>query len=227
MRIPFSLGSVVSWPFMIVLVPLTLTLPWIVKLWSFASKEGTPGAGDNLIASAIAVEVARYFSDSKELQHTRIIAASYDSEESGLRGARAFFKRHKHNESLLMGKVYNFNIDCPYEAKEIFFLTSDINGSVKLSESMAQRCTRIAHTLGYDAVSKPIAMLTGGTDAAEAAKVGIEATTLMAMPWDNSSRSSVYHTPQDTPDAIEPEAVEISLEIAIHVIKEIDQLSVE
>lgn len=207
-------------PFLLFQIILTVAIYLMAKLWFFASNEATPGAGDNLIASAMAIEVARYFKNrEKPLEHTRLIVASFDGEEAGLRGARHFYKN---NKELFEGSLYNFNVDCPYFAKDLFFLTSDINGSVKLSQQMATQCVDIAKGMGYEAFSQPIAFLTGGTDAAEAAKAGFEAVSLMAMPWDNKSRANVYHTPNDLPEAIEAEAVKRSLSIAIRFIEQVD-----
>ncbi|MFA6648388.1 MAG: M28 family peptidase, partial [Candidatus Izemoplasmatales bacterium] len=73
---------------------LSLGLVLIIQMWFFASSKGTPGAGDNLIASTMAIELGRYFSENK-LDHTRIIITSFDAEEEGLRGARAFAKANK------------------------------------------------------------------------------------------------------------------------------------
>jgi len=168
------------------------------------------------------VELAAYFKQREALKSTRLVIASFDGEEAGLRGSRAFFRRHRDNRELLSGQGWNFNVDCPYNAKDLFFLTSDINGSVKLSQEMAAECVTIAKSMGFDAFSQPIAFLTGATDAAEAAKVGFEATTLMAMPWGNTKRAAAYHTPNDVPSAIEPLAVEASLSIAIRFIENLD-----
>jgi aminopeptidase YwaD len=207
----------------ILTILFSLAAYFVLKLWNFASKEGTPGAGDNLIASTMGVQIARYFREKEEsLKHTRLIVASFDAEEAGLRGARNFYQKHKDNQELFSGKLYNFNVDCPYEAKELFFLTSDINGSVKLSQQMATSGVEIAKSMGYEAYSQPIAFLTGGTDAAEAAKIGFEATSLMGMRWDNKERSSVYHTSKDLPEAIELEAIKRSLSIAIKFIEQLD-----
>lgn len=215
-----------SLPFILLLIVLTAATPLVAKLWRFASKEGTPGAGDNLIASTMAIQVARYFDNNRKrgtpLRHTRVVLASFDAEEAGLRGAREFYRRHRTDGGMLEGKGWNFNVDCPYQAKDLFFLTSDINGSVKLSQEMATRCVTIAKSMGYEAFSQPIAFLTGGTDAAEAAKAGLEAVSLMAMPWDNKERASVYHTPADLPEAIDPKAVEQTLSIAIRFIEQVD-----
>ena len=87
---------------------------------------------------------------------------------------------------------------------------------------MATKCVSIAKSMGFEAASQPIAFLTGGTDAAEAAKAGAKAVTLMAMPWSNKERAAVYHTSADTPDAIEPQAVEEAISIAIKFIEQLD-----
>ncbi len=197
----------------------------VLQLWFFASSKCTPGAGDNLVASAMAVEALRQISkdkkEGKTLKHTRVIALSFDAEEEGLRGAYAFAKK---NEDMLKSTpTYLYNVDCPYDLKDMFFLTSDINGSVKLSESFANACSISAKKLGYDTKVKPIAFLTGGTDAGELAKVGVDATTMMAMPWDNSERAAVYHTPNDTIDAVEKEAIEAGLQIFFDMVYTKDQ----
>jgi len=207
-----------------ILLLLTAMLPVVANLWFFASDEGTPGAGDNLISCAMAVQLSRYFSRNKDngipLAHTRLIFASFDGEEAGLRGARAFYAKYKNQ--LVTTPTWNFNVDCPYFAKDLFFLTSDINGSVKLSQEMATKCVTIARSMGFEAKSQPVAFLTGGTDAAEAAKVGIHAVSLMAMPWETNEVGAVYHTPRDLPESIEPQVVEETLSIAIRFIEQTD-----
>ena len=197
----------------------------VLQLWFFASSKATPGAGDNLVASVMALESLRNIAALKKegqgLKHTRVIALSFDAEEEGLRGAYAYAKKHK-NE-LQATPTYLYNIDCPYTLKELFFLTTDINGSVKLSEELAQDCANAAKKLGYPSCKKPIAFLTGGTDAAELAKVGVKATTLLAMPWDNNERGAVYHTPNDTIDQVEKAVVKAGLEIFFDMVKTKDQ----
>ncbi|RLI64960.1 MAG: hypothetical protein DRO88_05895 [Promethearchaeia archaeon] len=186
-----------------------VSLVFVLQMWFFRGNKGTPGAGDNLISVAIANEVAKKIvalrKQGKGLEHTRIFVCSWDGEEAGLRGARDFAK--KHYKELTEIPTYNFNMDCPYYLEEFFFMTSDINGSVKLSQEMAEECVEIAHSLGIPCTTKPIAFLTGGTDAGEMAKIGVKATNLMGMPWGNSQRASVYHTPRDTVDSIESQAV--------------------
>lgn len=208
----------------IVAIVATIGALIVLQLWFFASSKCTPGAGDNLVASAMAVEALREVAKDKKagngLKNTRVVALSFDAEEEGLRGAYAFAKKNK--EMLKSMPTYLYNVDCPYCLKDMFFLTSDINGSVKMSETFANECAQSASKLGYATKVKPIAFLTGGTDAGELAKMGVEATTMMAMPWDNSERSSVYHTPNDTVDAVEKSAIKAGLEIFFDVVHKKD-----
>ena len=210
---------------MVVAIVSSIGALLVLQLWFFYSSKCTPGAGDNLVASCMAVEALRQIAkdkkDGKALQHTRVMAVSFDAEEEGLRGAYAFTKQNK--AMLQSFPTYLYNIDCPYYLKDMFYLTSDINTSVQLSEDFANLCAESAKKLGYEAKVKPIAFLTGGTDAAELAKVGVSATTLMAMPWDNTERAAVYHTPNDTVDAIEEKTIQAGLEVFYEVVQSIDK----
>jgi hypothetical protein len=69
----------------------------------------------------------------------------------------------------------------------------------------------------------PIPPGAGGTDAAEFAKVGVEATTLIGLPAKIQSERFVYHTLNDTVEHIEPAAVEATLKIALDYILKKEQ----
>ncbi len=203
---------------------LSLGACLVGQMWFFQSKKAAPGAGDNLIASSIAISLGKHFKELRDegqgLEHTRLIIMSFDAEEEGLRGARAFAK--KHHDHFKKTKTYLLNMDCLYDEKELFFLTSDLNDFVPLDEKLAHELVQHAHTLGIHVKTQRQAFLTGGTDAAELAKKGVHATTLIGMPWTNSSRSHVYHTPNDTLDHVHPQVVQDALQIYEHFIREKD-----
>lgn len=188
----------------------------LYHLWYFYDlKKGTPGAGDNMICVAIAMEIGKYFSNLKKnqnpLKHTRLVIASWDAEECGLRGARAFVKKHK--DDLQRIKTYNLNLECMYAHEELHFLNSDLNNFVPLSQKMAEEGVAIARDLSYSTKILSFPLLAGGTDAAEFAKNGIEATTLVAMSWEKRDHTSVYHTTRDILAHVDQEAVRRSIEI--------------
>jgi aminopeptidase YwaD len=208
-----------------------IVIIFLIPFWFFRGSMGTPGAGDNMIAVAIANQLGRLFAQQKKqgsgLQYTRLIIASWDAEEAGLRGARAFCKKYA---SLVQSlPTFNFNIDSIYRTKLLCVITSDINGFVKLSDGMVKDSLEIAQELGYPLKAIPFPFLAGGTDAGEFAKIGAEATTLLAMPLPAGSLAgskteyfNAYHTPDDTVDKIEPESVKASLEIIYSYIRKKD-----
>ncbi|OHT15276.1 putative aminopeptidase [Tritrichomonas foetus] len=203
----------------------TFCIIFVIPFWFYVNEKGTPGAGDNLISSSMAVELTNYYKEHKDsLKHTKLYFVSFDAEEIALRGSRAFYSVHKKEFNEV--KTWNFNVDCPYFVDELKFLTSDINGLQKLSSRLVNKIVEISHNLGYKrAHPKPLMFMTGGTDAAEAARVGIEATTLLGIPFSNKDchgRDVVYHTGKDTIDAVEPEIVVATLEIFTKFVEEVD-----
>jgi Zn-dependent M28 family amino/carboxypeptidase len=198
-----------------------------MPLWKFASDKGTPGAGDNLIASAIALELAAEFRRRRKsgtgLKNTRLIFASFDAEEAGLRGAKAFAQgRVKEFASI---PTYAYNMDCVYSLKDIHYLETDLNGSVRMDAESTELLCSVARAEKLPDRKEPIAFLTGGTDAAELAKAGVRATSLIAMKWGNDARANAYHTPADTVDAIQPEAVEAVIRLGVAFAERLDALA--
>jgi hypothetical protein len=189
----------------------------VIPMWFFLSDKGTPGAGDNLISSAMGVALAQHFASVPRLRHTRLVFASFDGEEICLKGSRAFFRRHKKEYHDV--KTWNFNVDCPYFITELKFLTTDLNGFVRSSTRLAARLTSIARDLGYKANTK------GMMFCVEAAAAGIEATTPLGMPYarfDERGRENVYHTPRDTIDAVDPEIVQATIEVFIRFVEQLE-----
>lgn len=185
--------------------------------WNFVKDEGTPGAGDNLIASSIGIEIAKHFSKNK-LKHTRLVIVSFDGEEAGLRGSRAFWNAHAKE----FVNCTNFNVDSPFFLKEFTLLKSDINGFLPLDKQMCDEIVEIGKKNDIKVQQKDLLFLLGGTDAAEAARHGIKATTLIGLPWTVGDYDPVYHTNLDIPENVEPEAVSGVLTLALHYIESKD-----
>ena len=141
----------------------SLLLLWVGQLWWFASAQSTPGAGDNMASSAAAWEALRHLAEQKAagqgLSHLRVIAASWDAEEAGLRGGRAWVKagRGPQADDRLALDTWNLNLECLYDVDELFLLTSDVNGTVKLSAELAEQCRRLLACRGRNVPAKPIA----------------------------------------------------------------------
>jgi hypothetical protein len=197
----------------------TFAFLWVHEMWFFLNEEGCPGAGDNLISSMMFAEVGKYFKHHK-LQRTRIVIASFDAEECGLRGSFAFWQRHK--TEFTATPTIHLNSDCPYYHDDLKFLTRDINLTMPLDRVLAEECVRISKSLGFDAVTCPIAFFAGATDSGEAARAGIRSTCLLSLPFTNEEKQTVYHTIDDTVDKIEPRAIAQAIAVAVRLAKAVD-----
>jgi aminopeptidase YwaD len=209
----------------VLLIILLAGLFFMVPVFFYMGRKGSPGAGDNLVACAMGIKIAERFGGvhaPKRLRRTRVIILSTDGEEPGLLGAEAFARKHR--EELLAVKTYVLNFDSIYKARELTLLTKDRNGTIRLSGSMAEKCGATAAELGYPVKMIPIPTFAGATDAARFSEIGVEALSIVGMSIPPIRENPGFHTPDDTVEQIEPEAVEACLEIAYHYILDKDRL---
>jgi aminopeptidase YwaD len=197
------------------LVVVLAGLPSVVGYFLMVSlRRGSPGAGDNLIASCMVSRLGKEIAARRDelLRTTRLRIVSFDAEEAGLRGAAAYMRAH----APALGKLpcFHLNFDSIYRLDCLKALTSDINGTVALSATMVADLVACADQRGYRLGRFAILFGAGGTDAAESARRGIESTTIIAMPTEIIRGDLVYHTAEDTVAQIEPSAVEACLSIA-------------
>jgi aminopeptidase YwaD len=198
-------------------------LPFVVGYFLLvALRRGTPGAGDNLVSSMMAVGLGKEIAARKAslLASTRIRIVSFDAEEAGLRGASAYFKAHAAELSRL--PCVHLNFDSLYRLRDLQVLTSDINGTVGLSPSLAELLVACARECGFAMRTFGMIFGAGGTDAAESARRGIPSTSIIALPTDIFRDRLVYHTMRDTVEQIEPAAVEACLRITLRLLSKLE-----
>jgi len=200
----------------------------VLPLWWFTTDTVSPGAGDNMIAVALANEVTRILADSKKsgnpwLAHTRIICLSVDAEESGLRGSMAYVASHAGEMAAV--KSYVLCLDTLYKADQLIFFNNDMNLTTNLSDAMASELAGVAGKLGYGARVTRMPWGGGSTDAASFARGGIEATCMLAfdLKVGKLPQDLVYHTSKDTTDAIEPAMVEQAINVTMNYILKKDE----
>ena len=181
---------------------------FVLPFLFFTTGQVVPGAGDNMVAVAIAGEVGRIFGAAKRpgeglLKNTRVVLASFDAEECGMRGARAFVTQHRQEMAAI--KTYVLNMDTLYRLKDLNFFRADRNSMVKLSYPVALECRDIARAMGYRATVSSMSPGGGHTDAAAFGEACIAATNLCAMSYNRMKAYHpwVYHTANDVSKYIE------------------------
>ena len=198
-------------------------LPFVIGYFFLVdTQRGSPGAGDNLIASVLIVRMARELAARKGelLRRTRVRVLSFDAEEAGLRGSAAYMRTHRSELKEL--PVFMLNFDSLYSAQHLHVLLSDVNGTVRLSRDMAEDVAECLNGDGHEPRLFSLIFGAGGTDAAEAARVGIKATTVIAISTAIIREGLVYHTPRDTVEAIEVEVVEACLRLIARYLERLE-----
>jgi hypothetical protein len=203
---------------------VVIGLLFAAPLFFFSTNRPSPGAGDNLNATSLAMTVAEYFYGERQrgnpLAHTRLVVLSTDGEEVGQRGAIHHARAHRDDLRAIPARV--FNIDSVYKLEDLSACTRDRNCTTGLSKSMADELVQVAAARGLRLRRLAIPFGGGGTDAAAFAMEGIAATSVIGLPTGPFSRSQYYHTERDTVDRIEPRAVEALIGIAIDYVRKVD-----
>jgi aminopeptidase YwaD len=197
---------------------LALALP-VLPLYFFIMDIPSPGAGDNLLGSAICITLAKQFAGEK-LRHTRLILLSTDAEEIGQRGAQSFVQAHR--QELHSLPTCTIAVDSIHKLCDLAVVTRDRNGLVALSRSLSDACVRSGAKLGYRLRKVFIPAGGGGTDASWFTSAGNHAVAIIGIPTNFIRRDLVYHTPYDTVDRIEPAAVKAVIAIVVDVVAAID-----
>jgi aminopeptidase YwaD len=212
--IPASFGWTV-W-----LVPFLLVgFYFLSRYLVYDKSQASPGAMDNLSGIATALQLVKEFRADKKRapKNLRVVLAAFGSEEAGLRGARAFVRRHR--DGLLAGEVRVLNIDGVADKDDFICMEGEIWQMVRYDRAYVDMVEGVMKEMGLR--YHRWKMEVGGTDAAEFRKAGIsKAITLCAQ---DRTPGSNYHTKYDTLDRMDPEAMRLMNELCRRVVANIDK----
>lgn len=184
----------------------------------YDKSKASPGAMDNLSGIATALWLVRSFrSDRRSApKNLRIILAAFGAEEAGLRGSRAFVRRHR--GGLLSGDVRVLNVDGVADRDDFICMEGEIWQMIRYDREYVDMAEAIMKDMGLRYHRWKLDA--GGTDAAEFAKAGFgNSITLSAQ---NRTPRSNYHTSQDRLDRMDPEAMRLMNEVCRRLVAEID-----
>ena len=158
-----------------------------------------PGAVDNLSASALAVAMCRFLVRNPAFipDDTEIRFISFGSEEAGLRGSRNYVRRHLDELRRLDVRMLNIEM---VAHPEMAILTSDSNGTVKLSPEMVSGAVAAAERAGVPFTVKAGSIGTI-TDAVPFSQSGLKATTLNPFKFPQQW-VAFYHQRSDGPEML-------------------------
>ena len=170
------------------------------------------GANDNLTGTLGSVAVLKYLHDNDiRFENTEVVAMSAGSEESGLRGSRAYVKRHMKELTEIPTVFIGLETFRDYDSMAVY--ARDMTGTVKMD---ARACALVKKAGEYAGVDLPYSsVFVGASDAAAVQKLGVPAVTLASM---DPGPPRYYHTIGDTADNMDMKTIEKCLDIALNTV---------
>ncbi len=176
-----------------------------------------PGANDNLSGTFITVGLAKWLRDAGvQLKNTEIMYLVTGSEEAGLRGAKAYAKRHK--ERLHEMETVFVAVDTIRDLDHFKVYNRDLNGTLQHD---ARACSLFKEAGKRAGVDLPYGSVTvGSSDATAFTQAGIASVALAAM---DPSPAYYYHTRDDGPDIMDQDCVEKGIAVLVNALEMYDE----
>ena len=196
------------WFFVLFFVVSIVFIPFEISFIFFQSwTKSVPGASDNLSGCYTGMGTVKALSEAGiEFENTEVVMICSGSEEAGLRGAKAYAKRHEEELKALPTAV--IALDTFRDLEDMAVYDRDLSGTLQHDWGVKHLVKNAASNCGYELSFESIYI--GGCDAAAFTQRGIKATGFAAM---NPDPPRYYHTRLDTPENLRPEAISAGIEI--------------
>lgn len=191
----------------ILILAAVTVIPVLMAAFFVNWKLVVPGANDNLTGVFASMAVLRFMEHNNiRFKNTEVAAVSTGCEEAGLRGAKAFAKKHASDDI----ETVIIAVDTLRDFEYLSIYNKDMSGTVKLDSSVAAMLKKASETAGLDL---PFAnVYFGSSDAAAFKQGGMKSAALCAM---DPTPAKYYHTREDTADNMNLKTIEAGVNILI------------
>ncbi|MDR1408843.1 MAG: M28 family peptidase [Oscillospiraceae bacterium] len=198
------------------------TLPFIIAIMLFINyKIIVDGANDNLSANFISMAVIKDMHDrGVRFEHTEIGCFLSGSEEAGLRGAKAFAKKHKDDLTADGVETIFISLDTMTDVDQMMTYTRGCTGTVGDDKAVGDLLQEAGKNCGKEL---PIAgWYPGAVDAEAFSMYGLRACGFCALRHDPPPKY-FYHTRNDNVEHLNPECLSLSLDICMEAAEIFDE----
>ncbi len=189
------------------IVALVTAIPLALNFLFVNWKLVVPGANDNLTGVFASMAVIRYLqANDIRFENTEVVAVSTACEEAGLRGAKAYAKKHAGDPV----PTAFIAVDTLRDYDYMGVYNKDMTGTVKLDSQVAAMLKKASENAGLNLEYANVFF--GSSDAAAAQQGGIKAAALAAM---DPAPARYYHTREDTPELLELKTIEAGINVML------------
>lgn len=194
-------------------------VPFIFGMYFMSTdRHVVDGANDNLTGCYMGIAILKAMEAAGvELEHTEVGVLLTGSEEAGLRGAKAWVKRH----AAECEDVPTFFIayDTIHDPKHLMVNYRDLNSTVKADKDVADLFMEAAAAVDVPCRKGFVPPLGGATDGAAFAQGGLRAVGVTGL---NHKLEDYYHTRRDTYDNMNPEGLANCFAASVKVLEMFD-----
>ncbi|MCR5484637.1 MAG: M20/M25/M40 family metallo-hydrolase [Clostridiales bacterium] len=201
-------SSIALWFFKI--VDIVAALVCMVGFFFENGKVVVDGANDDLTGVYSSIAVLQFMTDNNiRFENTEVVAISMGAEEPGLRGSKAYVK--KHADELNKVETVFVETDTLRDMEFMGVFNKDMTGTVKLDSKAVELVKKAASMADKDLPY--LSCFFGSSDAAAMAQGGVKSVLFAAM---DPAPARYYHTRLDTADNLDIKTVEKGVEILIN-----------
>jgi hypothetical protein len=214
-------GVDASWLSVLQLIPTLILLVSVFLLGDWELSEVVPGANDNASGVATVLSLADAL-DAEPPENLDVCVLLTGAEECGMEGMRSFVREHR--DGLERGSTVFLVLDMVGKGHLHYLTGEGLAITYRHNRRLVELCDAIATASredGGDLDVGPVALATA-TDALPAILAGYPAITLWALA-ENGLPGLEYHTPRDTPDRLDREALERAHGFALALIRALDR----
>ena len=197
-RVPVSSGLGIAGLCGLIFVPF---LAGLYFMWN--KRRVVDGANDNLTGCYMGIAILKAMKTAGvELENTEVGVLLTGSEEAGLRGAKAWTKKHAAEYDDVPTIIYSY--DTIHDPAHLMANYRDLNATVKSDKEVADLFMKAAEEVGVPCRKGLVPPLGGATDAAAFAQAGMRAAGVTGL---NHKLEDYYHTRRDTYDNMNTEGL--------------------
>lgn len=176
------------------------------------------GANDNLSGCFLGIALLHAMEEKGlVLENTEVGVILTGSEESGLRGAKAWCRAHRDEFSDVPTFVYTF--DTIHDPRFLMVNYRDLNGTVQADTLMAELFAETARELNIPCRKGWVPPFGGATDSAAFTQGGFRSVGITGL---NHKLENYYHTRRDSCDNLDPQGLGNCYAVTVAVLEKID-----